>query len=83
MKIILLCFLMSSLSAYAHSGGVDEHGCHSKNGARHCHGANTGKYIPEKETSRIKKLHGQTCSTPDGEGRYPSMDLYGKRCNKR
>ena len=76
-------YLMFPLAAFAHGGGVDEHGCHSKKQVRHCHGQNAGKYIPEKETTRIKKLHDSTCNSIDGEGRPLRRDLYGKRCNKR
>lgn len=76
------CFMLP-LAAIAHGDGVDEHGCHSKNQVRHCHGQNAGKYIPEKETNRIKKLHDSTCNSIDGEGRSLHRDLYGKRCNKR
>jgi hypothetical protein len=76
-------YLMFPLAVLAHGGGIDEHGCHSKNQVRHCHGKNAGKYIPEKETTRIKKLHDNTCNSIDGEGRPLRRDLYGKRCNKR
>jgi hypothetical protein len=84
MKILaMITFLMCSISAFAHGGGVDAQSCHSKNSVRHCHGENKGKYIPEKETTRIKKLHDTTCNSIDGEGRPLRRDLYGKRCNKR
>jgi hypothetical protein len=84
MKILaMITFLLVSLSAFAHRGGVDAQGCHSKKIVRHCHGQNAGKYIPEKETMRIKKLHDSTCNSIDGEGRPLRRDLYGKRCNKR
>ncbi|MEQ1638911.1 MAG: hypothetical protein ABL903_19805 [Methylococcales bacterium] len=81
---VLIVFLLACTSqAYAHGGGVDSNGCHSKNQVRHCHGANAGKYIPEKESSRVAKVHTVACNSPDGEGRYPKKDLYGKRCNQR
>ncbi len=84
MKIITAsALLLFTISAYAHSGGMDAKGCHSKNSVRHCHGENTGKFLPEKEETRIKKLHDSTCTTPDAEGRLPRSDLYGKRCNNR
>jgi hypothetical protein len=76
-------FLVLPLVALAHGGGVDEHGCHSKKEVRHCHGQNAGKYIPKKESTRIKKLHDSTCNSIDGEGRQLRRNLYGKRCNVR
>ena len=84
MKIIAVSvLLLFSISAFAHGGGLDAKGCHSKNSARHCHGENTGKYLPEKEETRIKKLHDSTCNTQDADGRFPRSDLFGKRCNYR
>lgn len=73
--------ILGNSQAYAHGGGVDAHGCHSKAAVRHCHGANAGKYIPENEVSRVKKVHSMACNSMDGEGRYPKRDYYGKRCN--
>ncbi len=70
-------------SVFAHPGGVDAKGCHSKKNVRHCHGDNSGKYLPENEATRIKKLHTTTCNTLLPEGGYPKQDLYGKRCNRR
>lgn len=81
--IYLFSALNTSISAYAHGGGVDEHGCHAKKGVRHCHGEKAGLYIPEKEETRIKKLHKATCDQKSPEGYYPKRDLYGKRCNAR
>lgn len=82
-KILAVAISILSVSAFAHGGGVDERSCHAKNGVRHCHGENTGKYLPEKEVTRIKKLHDTTCNSLLPEGGYPKHDLYGKRCNKR
>lgn len=81
--LIAIVIGISSMSVFAHGGGVDGRGCHSKNSVRHCHGENSGKYLPEKEPVRIKKLHDSTCNTLLPEGGYPKHDLYGKRCNKR
>jgi hypothetical protein len=81
--LTLFAFWILPLAALAHGGGLDEYGCHSKKEVRHCHGQNVGKYIPEKETTRVKKLHDSTCNSIDGEGRPVRRDLYGKRCNKR
>lgn len=81
--LIAALLFFSANSAFAHGGGVDSNGCHSKNDVRHCHGVNSGKYIPEKETRRVEKLHGTTCKSPDAEGRYPRVDFYGKRCKRR
>jgi hypothetical protein len=86
MKTCVLSAFLSVLSisqAHAHGGGLDANGCHSKANVRHCHGEKAGLYIPENETTRIAKLHKTTCNTPDGEGRYPRHDLYGKRCKAR
>lgn len=88
-KMIKTCVLSAFLSVlstsqvHAHGGGLDANGCHSKASVRHCHGEKAGLYIPESETTRIAKLHKTTCNTPDGEGRYPRQDLYGKRCKAR
>ena len=59
--LIAIVIGISSMSVFAHGGGVDGRGCHSKNSVRHCHGENSGKYLPEKEPVRIKKLHDSTC----------------------
>jgi hypothetical protein len=85
-KIAVSFFMLSTAFcgyAYAHGGGVDENGCHSKKNVRHCHGEKAGLYIPEKEESRIKKLHTATCNQQSPEGNFPKRDLYGKRCNAR
>jgi hypothetical protein len=81
--LILFSGLAVSGSAFAHGGGVDDNGCHSKKGVRHCHGEKAGLYIPEKEETRIKKLHTATCNQQSPEGYFPKRDLYGKRCNAR
>ncbi len=81
--LVLFSALTVSGTAHAHSGGLDEKGCHSKKGVRHCHGEKAGLYIPEKEETRIKKLHKATCDQKSPEGYYPKRDLYGKRCNAR
>lgn len=81
--LVLFSALTVSGTAYAHAGGVDEHGCHAKKGVRHCHGEKEGLYIPENEETRIKKLHTATCNQQNPEGYYPKRDLYGKRCNTR
>jgi hypothetical protein len=81
--IFLFSALSASIPAYAHGGGVDENGCHSKKELRHCHGEKAGLYIPEKEETRIKKLHSATCNQQSPKGHFPKRDLYGKRCNAR
>lgn len=81
--VLMISFLLAVSQAYAHGGGVDSNGCHLKAAVRHCHGANDGKYIPEKESSRVLKVHAVACKSPDAEGRYPVKDYYGKRCNQR
>lgn len=81
--IVLFSAFSASVPAYAHGGGIDENGCHSKNNVRHCHGEKAGLYIPEKEETRINKLHKATCDQKSPEGYYPKRDLYGKRCNAR
>lgn len=80
---MLFSVLTVSGAADTHGGGVDEKGCHSKQGVRHCHGEKAGLYIPEKEESLIKKLHTATCNQQSPEGHFPKRDLYGKRCNAR
>ena len=87
-KFVFLLSLIFSMQAiptmtYAHGGGLDEKGCHAKNGVRHCHGDKAGLYLPEREETRIKKLHKATCDQKTPEGYYPKRDLYGKRCNAR
>lgn len=86
LKVILISVFslaFCSSQALAHGGGLDSKGCHSKSLVRHCHGENAGKYIPENEVSRDKKVHAVACNSRDGEGRYPRWDYYGKRCNQR
>ena len=80
---LILFFTLIVTNANAHGGGLDENGCHSKKDVRHCHGEKAGLYIPEKEESRIKKLHTATCNQQSPEGHFPKRDLYGKRCNAR
>jgi hypothetical protein len=76
--------LTSSICVYPHAGGLGRYGCHTKkNIGRHCHGENAGKYIPEEEPKRIKKLHDATCNQQSPEGYFPKKDLYGKGCNRR
>ena len=65
-KTYLLAFSMAiapifTNPAHAHGGGLDENGCHNvkKDGSRHCHGENTGKYIPMTEEKRLEKLHNE------------------------
>ena len=82
-SIFVFLTAICTVQAFAHGGGLDRHGCHSKDGVRHCHGEKAGLYIPENEATRIKKLHTTTCNSVDGEGRYPKRDFYGKRCNAR
>lgn len=82
-QVLILVFSALSLSAFAHGGSMDKRGCHTEKSVRHCHGENAGKYIPEDEAVRIKKLHASTCNSLLPEGGYPKHDLYGKRCNKR
>lgn len=79
--LLVIFAIFCNSQAYAHGGGVDSNGCHSKELVRHCHGRNDGKYIPEKEASRVLKVHAVACKSPDAEGRYPKRDYYGKRCN--
>jgi hypothetical protein len=84
-KLALAAIVLSTcLLAYPHAGGLDKYGCHIKKDiGRHCHGEAAGKYIPEEEPKRIKKLHDATCNQQSPEGYFPKKDLYGKRCNRR
>lgn len=68
--------------AHAHGGGVDVNGCHNvkRDGSRHCHGENEGKYIPMTEEKRLQKLHKDSCNSIDADGRKVRVDPYGKKC---
>jgi hypothetical protein len=79
--LFVLAINLIVTTVLAHGGGLDQSGCHNtKTGGRHCHGENTGKYIPMSEEMRLKKLHKDTCNSIDAEGRKVKVDLYSKRC---
>jgi hypothetical protein len=79
--VFVLAISLASVTASAHGGGLDQNGCHNvKAGGRHCHGENEDKYIPMTEEKRLQKLHKDSCSSIDAEGRKVRVDPYGKRC---
>lgn len=67
---LLICLTLLPMLSYAHGGGLDSKGCHTKRatGEYHCH---RGAYVPPSDAKHSADLRNdRSCITGPRGGRY-------------